>query len=127
MKLLWWIFLLPVIAVVATFAVANRAPVGINLDPLPLIFDIPLYAALMAAVLTGLLIGGSATWIAGGHWRQEAHRLRKDKKSLESEIDGLRARLAAPVEPSLSETSLSAPSSDAASETSDTPLTRQTG
>ena len=127
MKLLWWIILLPVIAIVATFAVANRAPVGINLDPLPLIFDIPLYAALMAAVLIGLLIGGSATWIAGGHWRRETRRLRKDKKSLESEIDGLRARLAAPVEPSLSAPSQDAPTSGTASETLDTPLTRQTG
>jgi len=97
MKLLWWIFLLPVIGIVAAFAVANRAPVSIDLDPLPLVFDLPLYIALMAAVLAGLIIGGISTWVAGGRWRQEARRLRKNKKLLESEIDGLRSRLAVPV------------------------------
>ena len=98
MKLLWWIFLLPVIAVVAAFAVANRAPVSIDLDPLPFAFDVSLYAALMVAVLLGLLIGGVSAWMAGGRIRREARRLRKNSKLQESEIENLRARLAAPVE-----------------------------
>jgi lipopolysaccharide assembly protein A len=97
MKLLWWIFLLPVIAVVAAFAVANRTLVRIDLGPLPLAFDMPLYAALMVAVLAGLLIGGVSAWMAGGGKRRDVRRLRKNIKLQESEIDGLRSRLAAPV------------------------------
>ena len=118
MKLLWWILILPVIAVVAAFAVANRGIVSINLDPLPLAFDMPLYAALMAAVLAGLLAGGFSAWIAGGRWRRETRRLRKDKKTMENEITGLRSRLAAPV-----------PGPDDGAEDNDTPqaaITRQT-
>ena len=97
MKLLWWILILPVIAVVAAFAVANRGIVSINLDPLPLAFDMPLYAALMVAVLAGLLAGGFSAWIAGGRWRRDTRRMRKDKKAMESEISELRSRLAAPL------------------------------
>jgi uncharacterized integral membrane protein len=97
MKLLWWIFLLPVIAVVAAFAVANRTLVRIDLDPLPVAFDIPLYAALMAAVLAGLLTGGISAWAAGGGKRREVRRLRKNAKLQDGEIDSLRSRLAAPV------------------------------
>jgi uncharacterized integral membrane protein len=97
MKLLWWIFLLPVIAVVAAFAVANRTLVRIDLDPLPIAFDLPLYAALMAAILAGLLIGGVSAWAAGGRARREVRRLRKNIKLQESEIDVLRSRLAEPV------------------------------
>jgi uncharacterized integral membrane protein len=98
MKLLWWLFLLPVIGIVAAFAVANRTSVGIDLDPLPVVFDVPLYAALMFAVLAGLLIGGISAWLAGGQIRRDARRLRKNGKLLESEIEGLRARLAVPVQ-----------------------------
>jgi len=123
MKLLWWIFLLPVIGIVAAFAVANRAPISIDLDPLPLVFDLPLYVALMAAVLTGLVIGGVSTWLAGGHWRREARHLRKNKKTLESEIDGLRASLAVPVSETPA-TDTDAPDDDTSSSSA---LTRQAG
>ena len=85
------------IAVVAAFAVANRTSVPIDLDPFPIAFELPLYAALMAAILAGLLIGGLSAWAAGGRARREVRRLRKNIKLQESEIDGLRSRLAAPV------------------------------
>ena len=45
-----------------------------------------------------LLIGGVSAWMAGGRIRREARRLRKNSKLQESEIENLRARLAAPVE-----------------------------
>jgi len=115
-KLLWWIILLPLIALVAVFAVANRTEISVSLDPLPWVFDTPTYVALMAAIFVGLIIGGISTWMAARPWRREARRGRRNIKLLEAEVDSLRARLAEPVNdpanddaPAASENSLQPP------------------
>ncbi len=97
MKLLWWILVLPLIALAAAFAVANRAAVTIDLDPLPFAVEAPLYAVVMAAIFAGLVIGGVVAWLAGGKRRREVRRLKRNLKMLESEVASLRARLAEPV------------------------------
>ena len=99
MKLLWWIILLPLLALAAAFAVANRAPVAVSLDPLPYAIEMPAYVALMIAIFVGLIIGGMSTWLAGRRWRREARLGRRNIKLLEAEVDSLRARMADPVNP----------------------------
>ncbi len=89
--------MLPLIALAAAFAVANRAAVTIDLDPLPFALDAPLYALVMAAVFAGLVVGGVAAWLTGGKRRREIRRLKRNLKMLESEVASLRARLAEPV------------------------------
>jgi uncharacterized integral membrane protein len=96
-KLLWWIILLPLLALAAAFAVANRTGITVSLDPLPFVFDTPIYVALMAAIFVGLIVGGISTWMAARPWRREARRSRRNIKLLEAEVDSLRARLAEPV------------------------------
>ncbi len=65
------------IAVVA-FAIANRAPVEISLDPFPLAFEVPLYAVAIGALLVGLAVGAAAAWLHG-HKARSLARTRKTR------------------------------------------------
>ena len=86
-KILTWLLVLPLFVVVAAFAVGNRGAVTVDLDPLPLAFEGPLYLVVMAAAFLGLLAGGGATWMAGRKWRREARRGRRHTRLLESELE----------------------------------------
>ena len=62
MKLLFWIVVALVAAVLALFAASNRESVALGLWPLPFVLDLPLYLAILAAVLIGFISGVLATW-----------------------------------------------------------------
>lgn len=88
--------LVPVALVVVLFAVANRAPVRVSLDPISrdvpaLAFDLPLFAVVLAAIAVGILIGGFAAWLAQGKHRKAARLNRREAEKLRSEAQSLRA------------------------------------
>lgn len=88
--------LVPVALVVVLFAVANRAPVRVSLDPISrdvpaLAFDLPLFAVVLAAIAVGILIGGFASWLAQGKHRKAARLNRREAEKLRSEAQSLRA------------------------------------
>ncbi len=91
-KFLTWIVLLPVAVVVVAFTVANRAPVTVSLEPLPLELGVPLYAVAMASVLVGVVAGGVAAWARGRKWRRLARARRRQLERLEGELESLRPR-----------------------------------
>lgn len=72
MRLLSRLLFLVVAVVVVAFAIANRAPVGIDLWPLPFRVSLPLYWLVLGALALGVVVGGSASWWAGGRWRRRA-------------------------------------------------------
>ena len=88
-KLLTWIILPPIAVAVIAFAVANRVPVRVSLDPLPLEFWPPLYALAMASALIGLVVGAAGTWVTGRKWRRLARERRREAQRLEAEIRAL--------------------------------------
>lgn len=47
----------------AVFAVANRAPVAVSLDPLPYAVELPLYLLVFVSFLIGLCLGGLLLWL----------------------------------------------------------------
>ncbi len=76
-KFLTWLFWAPIAVVLIALSVANRKAVTFSLDPIstedPLLsFDVPLFLLLLAAMLTGLFIGGVAAWLNQGKWRRAA-------------------------------------------------------
>ncbi len=93
-KLLTWIVLPPVAVVVVAFTIANRGPVTVSLEPLPLALVVPLYAVAMASVLVGVVVGGAAAWAHGRKWRRLARTRRRQLERLEGELEGLRPRAA---------------------------------
>ena len=92
MRFLFWLIVLPLAVLTAWFAVANREPVAIDLDPFPFSIETPLYALLMGALFLGLVIGGVAAWLGQGRWRRRARALQRRARQLESELTEVRNR-----------------------------------
>ncbi len=97
--MLGWIkkvVLLVIALVVVILAVANRAPVVLALDPVagvdsPYTVTMPLFAALLGAVILGVVMGGLASWIAQGRHRRAERRYRREAEKLKQEADRMRA------------------------------------
>ncbi len=80
-RLVTLLIIVPVGIVIIALAVANRQQVSIRLpleiggQPMEL-FSLPLFFLLFAMLITGMMIGGFATWFKQGHYR----RLARDRK-----------------------------------------------
>ena len=94
MRLISKLIFIPVAAVFVIFAIANRKPVTLEMWPLPFAIDLPLYLAVLGALVIGILIGGGTQWISDGRWRRRARRSDRRANSLERELTA--ARDAAP-------------------------------
>ena len=91
------LILLPVAILVVLLAVANRAPVTLSLDPFSqdapeFSTQLPLFAVIFAAVMVGVLIGGTAAWLAQGRHRRERRRFRREASTLRYETERLRTQ-----------------------------------
>jgi putative membrane protein len=93
MKLVFWIFVALVATVLALFAMSNRESVALGLWPLPFEFDLPLYLAVLGALLIGFISGVLAAWIAGRHRRRENRRRGRRIAALERELAATQAPL----------------------------------
>ena len=69
-KLVSWLLLAPLALVMIAFAVANRSPVEVRLDPLPFTIEAPLFALAYGCVFIGLLAGGFAAWLTAARRRR---------------------------------------------------------
>ena len=90
------LILLPIAILVVLLAVANRAPVTLSLDPFSqeapeFSTQLPLFAVIFAAVMLGVVIGGTASWLAQGKNRKARRRLRRETNTLRHETERLRA------------------------------------
>ena len=92
MKLLFWIVVALVAAVLALFAMSNRGAVALGLWPLAFELDLPLYLAVLAALLIGFVSGALAAWIAGRSRRRENRRRGRRIAALERALAELQAQ-----------------------------------
>jgi uncharacterized integral membrane protein len=93
------LFLLPLAAVIVLMAVSNRQPVTLSLDPLgrgliDLKLTVPLFAALFAAMMVGVLIGGTASWLLQARHRRMERAYRREADKLKAEKERLQAAVA---------------------------------
>ncbi|MBM6579164.1 LapA family protein [Microvirga sp. BT689] len=91
------LILLPVAILIVLLAVANRAPVTLSLDPFSqaapeFAFQLPLFAVIFAAIMVGILIGGTASWLAQGRNRKTRRQLRRETRQLRYETERLKAQ-----------------------------------
>ena len=93
MKYLSWIITLPLIAVAVIFSVNHRQPVEIDLWPLPLAIEPPVYLVVLLAVFIGFLLGGSIDWWSQGRNRRTARWRRYRIEELEREVAFLKRKL----------------------------------
>jgi uncharacterized integral membrane protein len=93
-RCVWLLVALPAAIALITLAVINRHPVRLILDPFrpddPIIsLVLPFYAYLLAALIIGVVIGGSAAWLAQGPWRRTARRRAAEAVRWQAEADRL--------------------------------------
>ena len=99
-KIVTTIILLALAIGIAVFAVSNRAVILLAFDPIgaqPPMFaaPVPLYLALLGALILGVIVGGIATWSAQRKWRRRARRAASELKGAQTEIAILRRQLEA--------------------------------
>lgn len=95
-RLVGWFLLLPFAFLLVLFALANRQPVTVGLDPFGLdtpwlpVFSVPLFAVIYVVLLIGVILGGTATWLTQGRQRRERRQFRKQAERLGRELDDAR-------------------------------------
>lgn len=99
MKIIFWIVFLFLALAVILFAIANRGPVTVSLDPFPVTFEKPLYLVALGAAFIGVLGTGLGVARAGWRARRRARRAEKRAAQAESELARLRGEAAAPDRP----------------------------
>jgi uncharacterized integral membrane protein len=93
------LILLPIAILIVLLAVANRTPVTLSLDPFSqdapeFATQLPLFAVIFAAVMLGVVIGGTASWLAQGKNRKSRRELRRETRQLRYETERLKAQSA---------------------------------
>lgn len=88
--------LLPVAIVLILLAIANRHAVTLSLDPFSgtvpeLGVTQPLFVFLFGALVLGVLIGGTGSWVAAGKHRRARRYSHREVNRLKAEADRLRA------------------------------------
>lgn len=86
MRFLWRLLLFALAAVLVDFAVTNRQPVSLGLEPLPDAIEVPLYFVVLGGLIIGFIVGEVAAWVAARHWRHEARHSRRRIAALEGEL-----------------------------------------
>lgn len=90
MKRLSWILTLPLMAVVVVFVIANRELTTLDLWPLALTIQVPLFILVLGSAAVGLLAGAVVAWFSGGPTRRRARAARRRTAELEREVARLR-------------------------------------
>ncbi len=95
MRILFWLFTIPFLALAGAFAAANHEPLTLKLWPFDLeIPPVPVYAAVLGAFFLGLLVAALWFWTAGLGDRLARRRLARHERALEQETERLRRELA---------------------------------
>jgi lipopolysaccharide assembly protein A len=90
-RLVYWGIVLLIGIVLAVFAVTNREPVAVVIWPLAAL-DMPLFAAVLAALLIGFLLGAFAAWAGGRRVRRLAKWRARRIDTLERDLAQAEAR-----------------------------------
>jgi uncharacterized integral membrane protein len=87
-----WVFFLPLLVLLALFALSNPQDVEIRLWPFDLAWVSPLGIAVLLMAAVAFLVGALIAWAAALPIRRRAARIEQAAKLLEAELAGLRAR-----------------------------------
>lgn len=84
---------LAALAIIVTIAVSNRHTVPLILDPIsekPILFiERRLFEYLLATLIFGVILGGTATWLTQSHWRRSARTRAQEAMRWQAEADRL--------------------------------------
>jgi len=87
-----WLFFLPLLVLLALFALSNPQDVEIGLWPFDLAWVAPLGVAVLLMAAAAFLIGAAIAWASALPVRRRAARIEQAAKLLEAELAALRAK-----------------------------------
>lgn len=93
MKHLSWIVTVPLLAVAVIFAVNHRGMVTLDLWPLPMQVQTPLYLVVLLAIFVGFVIGGAVMWVSQHRVRKRLREARQRARERERDVEALQRRL----------------------------------
>jgi uncharacterized integral membrane protein len=85
----FWSAIFLVGLVLSIFSVVNRAPVDIDLWPLPLAVAVPVFALALGMCALGMIAGATLFWLQMLRWRLRAKRLERRLSELETPVVSL--------------------------------------
>lgn len=91
-RIVGWLVLVPLCAVLIVFALANRQSVAVNFNPFapaetgPTV-GVPMFLVLFAVLLIGIVLGGIATWFAQGTHRRDERHFKRENERLHRELE----------------------------------------
>jgi uncharacterized integral membrane protein len=94
LKFISWILFIAIALIICALSIANRHDVMFSLDPLPFVFDLPLFILLLVAGFIGLVIGSYTTWRRGSKVRTENRQNRRENVDLKGQNSKLSQELA---------------------------------
>ena len=82
----YWIVTIPLAVAVVVFALANRELVVVDIWPLPLSLQQPLFLFILGSFFIGFLVGAVIMWISAGRYRRRARAARNRVAQLEHDV-----------------------------------------
>jgi uncharacterized integral membrane protein len=84
------IVLIPLAIILVALALANRSNVLLSLDPIrpdtpSASITVPLFVALLGALIVGIVIGGVTAWFGQGKWRRAARAHARQLEEMRNE------------------------------------------
>jgi uncharacterized integral membrane protein len=94
-RLVLFVFTIPIAIILIALSVANRAPVMATIDPFnpgnpALSFSLPLFAIVLAALITGVVLGSFLTWVNQGKHRSRAKMEAGRADAIKRESDAIK-------------------------------------
>jgi len=96
-KFLKTVLLVLLAVIIVDFSLANRHFATVSFDPFASgdsAFDLPpqrLFVVIIAALMLGVLVGGSATWFRQRRWRRAARQHEAEAREMRSQLADWRA------------------------------------
>lgn len=87
-----WVFFVPLLVLLALFALSNTQDVEVSLWPFDLVWVAPLGLAVLLAAGMAFLLGAVLAWTSALPARRRAARVEQAAKLLEAELAALRAK-----------------------------------
>jgi len=85
-KIVMWLIAVCFAAFIALFSLANRTSVTLDLWPLKLSQELPLFALMLGCVAFGIVWGGFAAWLSAGSARKRARQATRRAEAAEQDL-----------------------------------------
>ena len=88
------ILILPVVAVLMSFALSNRAPVQLGLWPTDIVIEVPVSVAVLGGMAVAFVLGALMTWFGSLGHRRRANRAESQLRAAKAQVEDMRSRVA---------------------------------